>query len=232
MSLACAAAWLVLGAAVAPPAQAQALCSSDGRAAPRTLLERFLSADCADCWRARDTPRAGPGALVVDWVLPGAQGDDAPLSAVARLDSQWRAAALGQVVRGTAQRTAVRAPQVRQALRVAHGLPFNGYLGVSLRISLPLVSSSPGPWRAVVVLIEMLPEGTENSPVARNLARNSLERAWEQTDLLSNSKQLQESRVMAIPEGADPQRLAVVAWVEDPKGRLLATAVADCRAPE
>jgi hypothetical protein len=31
-------------------AMAQSACSSDGQAAPTGLMERFISADCADCW--------------------------------------------------------------------------------------------------------------------------------------------------------------------------------------
>lgn len=226
-SLVSGAAWLVLGAAAGRDAHAQALCSSDGRAAPRALLERFLSADCAACWQAGETRRAQAGDAVLDWVLPGRDGDNAPLSAVARLDGRWRAEALKRPVETLASHHAIRRPQARQVLRVAHGLAFNGYVGVSLRVS-PDASLGPRPWTARLALIEKLPAGTEGSPVARNLIRNSLERAWDGQTLLSKKELLQESRVMAVPEGASPERLALLGWLEDARGRVRAIAVADC----
>ncbi len=68
-------------AALAQPARA--LCTSDGLPQPQAVLERFVNADCADCWSDPATPRAAPGTLALDWVLPGTKGDAAPLSSVA-----------------------------------------------------------------------------------------------------------------------------------------------------
>lgn len=209
---------------------AQALCSSDGAQAPRHLLERFLSADCAECWTAPSTPVAGTSAVALDWVLPGASGDDAPLSAVARRDGLLRAQHLGLAPAPTAQRRSTRAVQSRQILRIAHGLTLNGYVGVSLRVAAP-APAGPGAWRAHLALVEHLPAGTENTPVARNLVRNSLERAWDHHSLLSKKEFSTESRVMAVPEGMRVERMVLVGWLEDPRGRLVAVAVADCRPP-
>ncbi|MBA2674768.1 MAG: hypothetical protein H0U68_13945, partial [Ramlibacter sp.] len=71
LALACA---LVAGAA-------QALCSSEiGGPQPTALLERFISADCDTCWSDPATPRATGRELAIDWIVPGARGDDAPLA--------------------------------------------------------------------------------------------------------------------------------------------------------
>jgi hypothetical protein len=36
---------------------------------------------------------------------------------------------------------------------------------------------------------------------------------------------------MSIPEGANPKRLRVVGWVEDARGRVVATAQSRCPQP-
>ena len=69
---------------------AQSSCSSDGQAAPAALYERFINANCENCWASAPEHVPGPSALVVDWVVPGSLGDDAPLSAVATRDALWR----------------------------------------------------------------------------------------------------------------------------------------------
>ncbi|EJE49649.1 hypothetical protein PMI14_05780, partial [Acidovorax sp. CF316] len=66
----------------APHLAAQSSCSSDGVARPAALFERFVSADCESCWADKATPApSAPGTLVLDWIVPGTQGDNAPLSA-------------------------------------------------------------------------------------------------------------------------------------------------------
>ena len=78
------------------PAIAQSVCSSDGQTPPLRVLERFTSADCATCWSEPATALPRPGTVVLDWVLPGAQGEEAALSAVASPDALLRLEALGQ----------------------------------------------------------------------------------------------------------------------------------------
>jgi hypothetical protein len=77
-------------------AMAQSACSSDGQTAPTGLMERFISADCADCWASAQSPRPGQQTLALDWIVPGSQGEDAPLSAAARRDSLYRLQALNR----------------------------------------------------------------------------------------------------------------------------------------
>ncbi|HSV46828.1 MAG TPA: hypothetical protein VLJ58_13660, partial [Ramlibacter sp.] len=112
--------------------------------------------------------------------------------------------------------SAVRAGPRR--LRAAHGLPFNGYVGTSIELK----SAGPGPWTAWLLLVETLPAGTEGSPVERNLVRNALQLGW------AGGARKFESRPMSIPEGAQPQRLRVVGWVQDARGRIRAAAQSRC----
>ncbi len=207
---------------------AQSSCSSDGQPRPVALLERFINADCESCWADPGVQRPARGELALDWIVPGSRGDDAPLSAAASRDSLARLEALGRAA--PVQSETSRRPAARggRALRVAHGLAFNGYVGASIELK----PGGGGPWKAWLLLVETLPAGTEGTPVARNLVRNALQPSWDGSRSLSRQEQrrLFESRPMSIPEGADPKRLQVVGWVEDARGRIRAIAQSRCAA--
>jgi hypothetical protein len=207
---------VVAGSAV----RAQSSCSSDGRRAPAALLERFINADCDACWADAGTPRAGRGELALDWIVPGAKGDDAPLAAAARAEALARLDALGhpRPLQVDTQRT--RRQGRGGKLRVAHGLPFNGYIGASIELK----AAGPGPWTGWLALVESLPAGTEGTPVPRNLVRNLLQVPWPAG---AGGRRL-ESRPMNIPEGAQPDRLRVVGWVEDARGEIRAISESVC----
>lgn len=211
---------------------AQSFCSSDGRRAPVALLERFINADCEACWASADAPAPRPGAVAIDWIVPGSRGDDAPLSAAATRDALDRLQALGQTApERTSATTHPRKSTGAQRLRVAHGLPLGGYMGAS--IELKRVPKAPGQVTAWLALVESVPAGTDGTPVARNLVRNLLKSTWNKDTLLSNEKQMRwlESRPMSVPEGANPDRIRVVGWVEDTKGRMTHIAQSRCAPP-
>lgn len=218
---------LLLGAL---PARAQqAFCSSDGQPRPLALVERFTNADCDACWSNPATEQAGPREVALDWILPGIKGDDAPMAGAAGRDGLARLQALRKerpLQTETARNKLVAAART---VRVAHGLPLNGYVGASIEIK----PAGRGPWTAWLALVETLPAGTEGSPVERNLVRNLLQPAWDGHEQLSKEEQrrLFESRPMSIPEGAKAHRLRVVGWVEDARGRIRAIAQSRC-APE
>jgi hypothetical protein len=220
-------------------AQAQpSSCSSDGVPVPALLRERFLSADCAGCWRDAAPPDAEPGVLALDWVLPGTQGDDAPLSAVARPEAARRLEQLGlRLSAGAAHRDAPVQAATRRSLsrktapsllRVVQGQALGGYLGVEIRYATPRRAATP--LTAWLAMVEVLPQGTEGSPVARNLVRNLHTPAWNGEVLLSKTKKaaLRDLRAMNIPEGAIPENLRLIGWIEDAKGRVLDVALTDC----
>ena len=218
------------------PALAQASCSSDGTPRPVAIFERFISADCEACWTDAATPAPSDtaGAVVLDWIVPGQAGDEAPLSAAATHDALARLQALGRTPpAATDVHTTVVEAAGPARLRVAHGLPFNGYLGTGITFA-PTTQrngATPGAMAFYLLLVESVPAGTEGTPVARNMVRNMLQGIWDKRDQLSNSKQTQwmESRPMRIPEGAQPERLRMVGWVQDAGGRVVAAAQSACR---
>ena len=218
------------------PALAQASCSSDGTPRPVAIFERFISADCEACWTdaATPAPSATAGAVVLDWIVPGQAGDEAPLSAAATHDALARLQALGRTPpAATDVHTTVVEAAGPARLRVAHGLPFNDYLGTGITFA-PTTQrngATPGAMAFYLLLVESVPAGTEGTPVARNMVRNMLQGTWDKRDQLSNSKQTQwmESRPMRIPEGAQPERLRMVGWVQDAGGRVVAAAQSACR---
>jgi hypothetical protein len=214
---------LVLAALASPWARAQSYCSSDGRTQPARLLERFISADCESCWADGAAP-AQPNELALDWIVPGSKGEDAPLSAAASRDAQARLASIQRAAPADmeAVRRVVQAP--KRGLRVSHGLPFNGYLGTSIELK------SPGTerWTAWLLLVETIPAGSDGTPIERNLVRNALQLAWPPGP---EQPRLFESRPMSIPAGAQPQRLRVVGWVQDGRGRMRAIAQSRCTPP-
>ena len=217
-------AWLL---ATGGPAQAQSVCASDGQRPAAGLRERFINADCAGCWTAPDTPAARPGELSLDWVLPGNQGDDAPLSAVARRDGLERLQALGlPLPAGQSQRGARAAGPQGWQLRVAHGIAFNGYLGVSIEFkhSGALPPAKDLPLTGWLALVETLPAGTEGSPLERRLVRGLFKTDWDR-----RQPGAVLSRSMAVSEGVNPERLSLVGWLENARGGLLTAVQSRCR---
>jgi hypothetical protein len=230
---------LVVSTAATTTARAQSSCSSDGQAAPTGLLERFISADCETCWADSRTVRAQPGELTVDWIVPSDKGEDAPLSTVASRDASQRLQALRQVAPKdfiNVRKTVTAKPLT---LRVARGLAFGGYMGVSIELTAAPGASLPTETlTAWLLLVQEIPVRTEGTPVPRYLARNGLVSLWDKRIQLSNKEQntdqaqgearLYESRPMGIPAGANPDHLHVLGWVENEKGEVIAAAVSGC----
>ncbi|CDS54432.1 hypothetical protein [Polaromonas sp. CG9_12] len=227
---------LLVAAALAAslsPARAQSFCASDGQSRPVQLMERFINADCDTCWTDPATPVPAKNAVVLDWVAPGGKGDDAPLSAVATRDALVRLETLRQGVPARSQTLVHAAKGIQGAgLRVAHGLPVADYLGASIELR-PVSPTARQPLTAWLALVETLPAGLEGSPVERNLVRNVLSRNWDGRNQLLKREQnrLFESRSMSIAPGANSDRLRVIGWVEDEKGRVLLAAQSRCIAP-
>ena len=225
---------MALCAVLPPGALAQSFCASDGQPIPTALVERFISADCEACWRAPPSGLPEAQALTLDWVVPGEQGAEAPLSAVAHRDALQRLATLGHTPPKTAQtrRTPVD-PQPGVSLRVAHGVALGGYIGASMAFKTAVRLRHPERLSAWLVLIETVPAGTEGTPVARHLVRNVFQPAPLQPAQPSAAAGFlfKEMRPLSIPEGAVPERLRVVGWVQDSNGHVLAAARSVCGPP-
>lgn len=219
---------LLLGS---PVAHSQSACSSDGQAAPTALFERFVSADCATCWSDPTTPAAALGALALDWIVPSPLGDETALAAAASRDTLLRLADLKRTPPKTQDSQNVNVTGWPGAtLRVAHGPAVNGYLGASIELTLPPSTLMTTPLQAWLVMVESLPKGFEDSFVSRNLVRNVLHPSWNMHNTLQNAEHLsyKELRPMNIPQGARPERLRMVGWVQEASGRVLMAAETAC----
>lgn len=220
----------LLPLAIAATAQAQSSCSSDGQRTPVAVVERFTSADCENCW-SDTTARSAPlRTLVLDWIVPSPRGDEAPLSAAATRDANDRLAALHRAAPTASYSNQTPVAKRPYRMRVAHGLPFNGYIGASMELPQSEVRPVPLPVTGWLVLVETIAAGTEGTPVERNLVRNSLTRTWDGRHQLSKDEQkrLWESRPMGLGATARPERLRVVGWVEDAHGRIITAAQSHC----
>ncbi len=222
-----------------PTTWAQGTCSSDGAPAPRALYERFLPADCADCW-GEPGFAPGPGAAVLDWIAPAATGDEAALSAAARTESLTRLQALERPVPATTDvHVAPMGARLPGRLRLALGPAVNDYVGASLSYHGALPRGARGPWTVWLVLVEQVPAGAEGTRVPRNLVRNMLQRSWTLEEQLSKNEQFNlprdtrwsERPTLQLPAGAQPERLALIGWMEDAAGQVVATAQASCAPP-
>jgi hypothetical protein len=228
-------AWLVAGLLAAGTgfsgmAWAQSSCSSDGQSRPVALLERFINADCADCWTDPLSARSGRGELALDWVLPGSRGDDAPLSVVATRDALKRLEALGMPPPPASASRRTSVDRGSGALRVAHGLPVSGYIGASIALGNIPRKDGGTPWTAWLALVETVPAGAEGTPIPRNLVRNLVQATWNGRDQLSKEEQLRfiETRSMNLPPGMNAERAKVIGWAQDSQGRVIAAAQSRC----
>ena len=194
------------------------------------VVERFTSADCENCWSDTTARPAPPRTLVQDWIVPSPRGDEAPLSAAATRDANDRLAALHRAAPTASYSNQTPVAKRPYRMRVAHGLPFNGYIGASMELPQSEVRPVPLPVTCWLVLVETIAAGTEGTPVERNLVRNSLTRTWDGRHQLSKDEQkrLWESRPMGLGATARPERLRVVGWVEDAHGRIITAAQSHC----
>jgi len=214
---------LVAVLVLALPVAAHALCTSDHVPQAQAVLERFLSADCDACWRDPRTPVPAANSLVLDWILPGRLGDDAPLSAVASQDALERLLSLGKAVPERSSAVgSVRAGSA-VALRLAQGAPVNDYVGTTIELKQPGRQA----WNAWLLLVESLPAGAEGSTVPRNLVRNVFRPDWDKVAGRAPGA-LVEARALQIHEGAKPDRLSLVAILQDARGRIRAISRTEC----
>ncbi|HYW57600.1 MAG TPA: hypothetical protein VE934_11605 [Polaromonas sp.] len=225
---------LALTLGLASAAHGQSSCSSDGQPRPTALLERFINADCANCWADSATARARRGEIALDWIAPGTRGDDAPLSVAATRDALGRLQALGQSLPpARMDNTSSLRGMQNNVLRVAHGLPVSGYVGASIEFKSPARTANAQPWTAWLALVEAIPVGTEGSPVARNLVRNVFQSRWNADQKLSKKERLSfsDARSMDIPQGMNTERLRIIGWVQDAEGRIIGAAQSRCARP-
>jgi hypothetical protein len=195
------------------------------------LVERFVSADCEACWRAQPTMNPESNALVIDWIVPGAQGDDAPLAAAASRDAQMRLDFLGRSAPVTSDviSTKVLGDQTHQ-LSVAQGLPVGAYIGAIIEYKAPVKHRYRKPVSVWLLLVETIATGVDGAQEEKNLVRNVLVSRWDRSDKRSEAGKgvFRELRPLNIAQGARPERLRLIAWVQDAQGRVLTAAQSVC----
>lgn len=205
------------GRVAAPPADAEAVRAC---APPRQVAERFIAADCLDCWTAPRESAPASGDWTLDWIVPAAAGPDAPLAAAALPEGAARLADLEHAASALPARldwSLPRRPTLRLAVQA--GPAWNGYLGLQLRSRGP----APDGARAYLALVEELPAGSEGSPIARRLVR-----AVVGPITLARDAPSLELRALRVPETAHPERLRGVAWWVDARQRLRGVAREGC----
>jgi hypothetical protein len=191
------------------------------------VLERFISAECSTCWSDAAALPAPPDQWLLDWIVPSARGDDAPLAPAAPDEAAARARRVLNTgvndERTVEHRTAAgRASAAR--LGVASGPAFNGYIGVQL--------DGRGRWPAGssvwVALVESIAAGTNGTPLTRQLVRTVAGPL--QPPELRSGKPWRLLQALRWPETAKPERLLARAWLERPDGRIVAMAGERCSA--
>jgi hypothetical protein len=202
--------------------------SAAAPACPRAgsaVIERFISADCADCWSAADVVNVPPGVWAFDWIAPTSAGTEAPLASAANSEAQERAQRAGGPSPTGAQALTVRSTLPRTAglkLSVQSGPAWNGYFGLRLeaRGRVPAGSSA---WLA---LVEQVPANAEGSVAERQLVRSVAGPL--PLDTLRPDRATSHLRALRWPETAQPTRLQARGWIEAPDGALLAIATDRC----
>jgi len=193
--------------------------------AQAAVFERFISAECSACWTDVAAPVARSDAWLLDWIVPSARGDQAPLSPAAPDEAAARARRVLNTdvddARTTVHRTSARTTSAAK-LAVASGPAFNGYFGVQVdgRGRAPVDS---GVW---VALVESVPAGTDGTAVPRQLVRTVAGPFRPQE--LGSGKAWRVLQAMRWPETAKPERLLARAWIERADGRLVAMAGERC----
>jgi hypothetical protein len=172
-----------------------------------------MSADCETCWAAQGVKREAKRSVVLDWIVRA--GDASPLAAGAVSEATARAGAL------TSSATLLRSTALKNdapKLRIADGPAWNGYIGLQLTVNRN--GKLPDGAVAYIALVERVAAGSEGSAISRQLVRNvvgplSLEE-------LATVTPVRHFRAMRLPDGAQAEKLASVAWVQSAEGRVIA----------
>ena len=191
------------------------------------VFERFISAECQACWTDASVAQAGAGEWLLDWIVPSARGDDAPLSSAAPPEARARARRALKAEpandRARVRRSAARRDTSWQ-MSVVSGPAWNGYFGVQVDAS-GRADNGVSAW---IALVETVAAGTDGSAVPRELVR-TLSGPFTPSDLRSGGP-WQHLLAMRWPETAKPSRLHARAWIENAAGRIVAMAGEPCGA--
>ena len=189
------------------------------------VLERFISAECETCWTDASVARPAAGDWLLDWIVPSARGEQAPLASAAPDEARDRARRALKAAptddSSSVQRSAARRESALQ-LRVTSGPAWNGYFGVQVDATGRAAAGA----RVWVALVESVAAGTDGTPVPRELVRTLSGPLV--PDELRHGRPWQHLLAMRWPETAKPSRLRARAWIEDAGGRIVVMAGERC----
>lgn len=209
---------------LAAPLAAHALCTSDDVPPVNKLVERFISADCLACWRDRSGPKPAADTLVLDWIVPGLKAEGAALASAASDDAMERLDWLHHRTPTTTETVTSEREGPPVKVRLAHGEPFNDYVGTSMELK----DAGSDVWHAWLLLVEKIPAGAEGTPVTRNVVRKVFRpESWSHVG--RGSGPLAETRSMQVPPWTRPDRVRLVSIVQDGRGRIRAITQTECR---
>jgi hypothetical protein len=196
--------------------------------ASAAVTERFLSADCQTCWTDKALAVTSGEQWLLDWIVPSARGDAAPLASAAPPEARARAQRALKKAPLDARRTVVQQSAARRAsaspLRVVSGPAWSGYFAVQVN-GVGRIAGAHSVWLA---LVETVPAGTDGTVVPRELVR-TVAGPYAPTELRSGGA-WDLMHAMRWPETAKPVRLRARAWIEDAAGRIVAMAGERCTA--
>ena len=210
---------------------AQAVCQGSSVKGPQALHERFISADCESCWQSAHAASGELPGLSLDWIVPSPKGDNAPLSAAESSQALDRLQHTG--AKPVLTQVQVDTPVHRNAnldLSISFGVAVGPYRGITIDLA---VQQDKLPWPRLdlwVLMIERLSAGAEGSPIERRLVRNVLQQTWGQPNFQKKDGawHAAELRAMSMPEGMQPDRTELVAWLQTPQGQVIGLAHASC----
>jgi len=189
------------------------------------VIERFISAECEACWSDASVAKPGAGEWLLDWIVPSARGDEAPLSSAAPAEASARARRALKT-EPAADRSHVRRHAARSdtswQLKVTSGPAWSGYFGVQVDAS-GRASVGTSVW---IALVETVAAGTDGSALPRQLVR-TLSGPFTPGELRSG-KPWHHLQAMRWPDTAKPARLQARVWIEDAGGRIVAMAGEPC----
>ena len=93
--------------------------------------------------------------------------------------------------------------------------------------SIELEAAGSEAWHAWLLLVEKMPAGADGSPVPRVVVRKVFRPDWQGTDRGPGA--LAETRSMQMPARSRPERLRLVAVLQDGRGRMRAITQTECR---
>jgi hypothetical protein len=219
--------WRRLGAVVVSAASLPASAADCVTEPLRFVLERFVPAECPACWRSAPPPLKSSDqqpAMAIDWLVPGTSPPIGVLASAALPEAAARARRAGGIKPDEVLSVGHPLPlRESLSLRVADGVAWNGYMGISLHVvRAGRAGVLPQGLSAYVALVEKVPACEDGTLVERRLVRTLVGPLALTTP--TPSQPVEHRMATRVPDMRQPERLTAVAWIENPRGQIVAAA--------